>query len=54
MAVATYSYDSPPAAERAALPSDLDFVAALASPVEVGGRQLNVTELPTSREPSGE
>jgi len=50
VAVATYAYDTLPAAERAALPSDVDVVAALARPVEVGGRQLSLTGFLTSRE----
>jgi len=35
MAVATYTYDTLPADERAALPSDTDVMSALATPVSL-------------------
>jgi hypothetical protein len=54
VAVAMYTYDTLPAAERAALPSDADVVAALARPLEVGGRQLSLTEFLTNRGPAKE
>jgi predicted nuclease of restriction endonuclease-like (RecB) superfamily len=54
MAVATYTYDTLPADERAALPSDTDVMSALDTPVSVGDRHLTLTELLTHREPDSE
>ncbi|HZJ04121.1 MAG TPA: PDDEXK nuclease domain-containing protein [Nocardioidaceae bacterium] len=44
MAVAGYTYDALPPAERAALPSDTRVAAALQAPVDVDGRQMTVAE----------
>ena len=54
MAVATYTYDTLPADERAALPSDTDVMSALDTPVSVGDRHLTLTELLTHRGPDSE
>ena len=54
MAVSTYTYDTLPADERAALPSDTDVMSALATPVSLGDRRLTLTELLTEREPDSE
>ena len=47
MAVATYTYDTLPPAERATLPSDTDVLSALEASVAVDGRPLTLTEYPT-------
>ena len=44
MAVAGYTYDALPPAERAALPSDTRVAAALQAPVDVDGRQMTLAE----------
>ena len=44
MAVAGYTYDALPPAERAALPSDARVAAALQAPVDVDGRQMTLAE----------
>ena len=44
MAVAGYTYDTLPPAERAALPSDTRVAAALEAPVDVDGRQMTLAE----------
>jgi len=54
MAVATYTYDTLPADERAALPSDTDVMSALATPVSLGDRRLTLTELLADRESDSE
>ena len=51
MAVATYTYDTLPADERAALPSDTELMSALTTPVSVGDQHLTLTELLTHHEP---
>jgi len=43
-AVAGYTYDTLPPAERAALPSDTRVAAALEAPVDVDGRQMTLAE----------
>ena len=44
MAVAGYTYDTLPPAERAALPSDTRVAAALEAPVDVDGQQITLAE----------
>jgi len=44
MAVAGYTYDALPPAERAALPSDTRVAEALQAPVDVDGRQMTLAE----------
>lgn len=44
MAVAGYTYDTLPPAERAALPSDTRVAAALEAPIDVDGRQMTLAE----------
>ncbi len=44
MAVAGYTYNALPPAERAALPSDARVAAALQAPVDVDGRQMTLAE----------
>ena len=50
MAVATYTDDTLPAGERAALPLATDVVPALARPVEIGSRPSALTTFLASRE----
>ena len=44
MAVAGYTYDALPPAERAALPSDTRVAAALEAPVDLDGRQMTLAQ----------
>ena len=54
MAVAIYTYDTLPVAERAALPADTDLMSALEAPVEVDGHQVTLIEYLATLEPRQE